>query len=129
MDAKPRDRGALLGAVVWVASYAAARLWVGALPFGSPWVYAAAALPVLPFFLVVRELLRSARAGDELERRIQLEALAVGFMLAMLLLMVLGLLEIGVELNRQDWAYRHAWAFLPLFYVVGLMAARRRYGQ
>jgi hypothetical protein len=45
----------------------------------------------------------------------------------MLLLMALTLLERAVALSPQDWSYRHAWFFLPLFYFVGLGIARRRY--
>jgi hypothetical protein len=32
-----------------------------------------------------------------------------------------------LEMQTQDWSYRHVWFFLPLFYFVGLDIARRRY--
>lgn len=97
--------------------------------FGSGWVYAAALLPPIPFAAAVWALIRVARASDELERRLHLKAMAVAFPLTMLMLMVLGLLEVGVELDRQNLAYRHLWGLMPLFYAGGLIAARRRYGQ
>jgi hypothetical protein len=67
------------------------------------------------------------RRVDELERRIQLEALAIAFPAAVLLLMALALLERATALSPQDWSYRHIWFFLPLFYFASLGVARRRY--
>jgi hypothetical protein len=64
---------------------------------------------------------------DELEQRIHLEALAVAFPLALILLMTLGLLELATKLPPEDFSYRHVWAFLPIFYFGGLALARRRY--
>lgn len=124
-----RRRGTLVAAALWAVTFVGARLWIEALEFGSVWVYVAAALPVLPFLALVAALLRSARDADELERRIQLEGLSVGFAFAIVVLMVLGLLEVGVDLDHDNLAYRHVWAFLPIFYLVGMLRARRRYGQ
>jgi hypothetical protein len=72
-------------------------------------------------------IVRGARELDELEQRIQLEALAIAFVLAVLLLMTLGLMELAVTLNPDDWSYRHVWAMLPMLYFAGLVFARRRY--
>ena len=43
------------------------------------------------------------------------------------LLMVLGLLQLAVDLSQDDWSYRHLWMLLPLFYFIGLAVAWRRY--
>jgi hypothetical protein len=64
---------------------------------------------------------------DELEQRIQLEALALAFPLTLILLMTLGLLEIAIELPAEDLSYRHVWAMLPALYFLGLTLARKRY--
>ncbi|RIK73904.1 hypothetical protein DCC62_16355 [candidate division KSB1 bacterium] len=64
---------------------------------------------------------------DELERRIQLEALVIAFPLAILLIMTLGLLELAVPLSPENWSYRHIWPFLTMFYFIGLAIARKRY--
>lgn len=64
---------------------------------------------------------------DELERRIELEALAFAFPLAVILLMTLGLLDIAVPLNPDDFSLRHIWALMPLLYYIGLWRAKRRY--
>lgn len=86
------------------------------------------ALLPLPFFLMwLVGLLREMRAMDELQRRIQLEALGVAFPLTLVLIMTLGLFEAARPLNPDNWSFRHVWQFLVLFYVIGLFVARRRY--
>ena len=94
----------------------------------SSGVRIALALSPFPFFVafLVTEI-RVLRQVDELERRIQLEALAIAFPAAVLLLMALALLERAVPLSPQDWSYRHVWSFLPLLYLASLGVARRRY--
>ena len=95
---------------------------------GAPWLRVVAALAPTPIAgVALLTIVRGARALDELEKRIQLEALAFAFVVAVLLLMTLGLMEMAVTLNRNDWSYRHVWAMLPLLYFAGLVIARRRY--
>lgn len=114
----------------WVVAWLV--LWFGArfvLEAGGPtWIRVVAALAPTPVAAgALLALIRSARDLDELEQRIQLEALGVAFVLAILLLMTLGLLELAIPLNRDDWSYRHVWAMLPMLYFGGLVMARRRY--
>lgn len=115
---------------VWVAAWFA--MWFAArvilesnLPTSLRVMAALAPTPLAGAALLA--IIRGARELDELEKRIQLEALAFAFVLAMLLLMTLGLLELAVPLNRDDWSYRHVWAMLPALYFAGLVIARRRY--
>lgn len=92
------------------------------------WMRVIAALAPIPLAgAALLAIVRGARELDELEKRIQLEALAFAFVLAVLLLMTLGLLELAIPLNRDDWSYRHVWAILPTMYFGGLVIARRRY--
>ena len=116
---------------MWVTAWFLA--WIGAravlesssVPF---WARVAAALAPAPIAgAALLAILRGARELDELEQRIQLEALAFAFVMALLLIMTLGLLELAVTLNRDDWSYRHVWAMLPLLYFAGLALARKRY--
>jgi hypothetical protein len=107
--------------------------WIGARfvlenPSVPTWARVAAALAPTPLAgAALLTIIRGARELDELERRIQIEALAVAFVLAVLLLMTLGLMELAITLNRDDWSYRHVWAMLPALYFGGLVIARRRY--
>jgi hypothetical protein len=53
--------------------------------------------------------------------------LAFAFPLTLLMLMTLGLVELAIGLNPDDWSYRHVWPFVFLFYFAGLVRAKRRY--
>lgn len=121
------DRTLLVVGVAWLLAYAVARgvLERPALPASAR--LAAALLPVPLFAAFLVRFVRSLRGADELERRIHLEALAVAFPLTILLLQTLGLLERAVGLKFEDWSYGHVWAYLPLFYLLGLAVSRRRY--
>lgn len=112
--------------LLWAASYMGVRLILDATMQGAARV--ALALLPLPFFLwTLVEIIRALRAMDELERRIQLEALAVAFPLALVLFMTLGLLETAQPFGARHWSYRDVWPLLTLFYAAGLTLARRRY--
>jgi uncharacterized membrane protein YjjB (DUF3815 family) len=115
--------------VIWGLSYIAARFALDAeLNLGPAWLRVVAALlPVVPTALALHAIAAGLREADELQRRVHLEALAIAYPLAILLLMTLGLLELAVGLSPQDWSYRHTWIYLPLFYFVGLWLAWRRY--
>ncbi len=41
--------------------------------------------------------------------------------------MTLGLLDLAITLNPDDFSLRHVWAMLPILYYVGLWRAKRRY--
>lgn len=120
-------RAPLATALVFVLSYAAARAGIAVIAPDSPWRVAAAFLPVLPFGAFLWAMVGQARALDELQRRIHLEALAAAFLCFMLALMTLGLVELVVTLPEGDLRYRHVWAFMPVFYFAALGLAQRRY--
>ena len=114
-------------AFTWVLIYLLTR-WLldnDHLPEGLRIVVALA--PMVPFAFFLAFMLAGLRSMDELHRRIQLEALAIAFPLAILFFMLLGLLELAIPLSPEDWSYRHTWSYLPLFYFIGLANASRRY--
>ena len=65
---------------------------------------------------------------DELQRRIELEALAFAFPTALLFLAVLGLIDTAIPLTTtSDFNLRHAWLMMPMLYYTGLWRAQSRY--
>ncbi len=125
-DVRRGSRG-LVAAGTFLFAYFLARVLIPLGESGSPGAIGAALLPVGPFVWLILEIVRGVRGLDELEQRIQLEALAVAFPLTLVLLMTLGLLELAVRLPPDDLSYRHVWAIVPMLYFIGLGIARRRY--
>ncbi len=126
----PRSLNPLLvwGFLLWALSYMGVRIALEAAVGGLGPVRMLLALAPLPFFLMwLVGLIREARGMDELQRRIQFEALGLAFPLTLVLVMTLGLIEDARPLDRANWSFRHVWQLLVLFYVIGLFVARRRY--
>jgi hypothetical protein len=121
-------RSCLASAALALISYSGARLLLQNAALVGPLRIVVAMLPV-PFFLyfLLTEI-RYMRNLDELQKRIQLEALAIAFPVVLLLLMTLGLLQAaGVNISQEDWGYRYIWFLAIAFYAVGVKMAERRY--
>jgi hypothetical protein len=124
----PSGRLVLALLVAWLVSYFAVRLTLEAtLQLPDEARLAMAFIPTPLFALFLWNFIKSIRAADELERRIQLEALAIAFPLALVLITTLGLAQRAVALNFQDWSYNHVWPMLAVFYLAGVTIARKRY--
>jgi hypothetical protein len=128
-SAHPSRRSAnpLPWVVAWLLAYFGARAALESSTLAA-WLRIVVALAPIPIAaLALVTIVRGARALDEMQRRIQLEALATAFLLTVLFLMTLGLLQRAVTLEFEDWSYAHVWALLPTLYVLGLIFAKRRY--
>jgi len=86
---------------------------------------AVALLPAPALIGVVLAARRIARHMDELERRIQLEALAMAFGVAGIAFLLFSQLQIAGMLGPEDWFI--PWLAIWGGYVLGLAGARRRY--
>jgi len=113
--------------IAWILLYFLARGLLKGATFGTGFRVALALAPIPFFAAFLWQVIRGVRSADEFERRVHLEALAVAYPLAMLLLMTLGLLQRAITLKFEDWSYAHVWIYLPIFYFLGLTLARRRY--
>jgi hypothetical protein len=125
---RPGKRAAASLFAAWIVLYFAIRLLLEANPgmsSGARVTLAFLPTPIFAFALV--RFIREMQMADELERRIQLEALALAFPLGLLLLTTLGLVQRAVTLRFEDWSYNHVWPMFALFYLAGLMVARKRY--
>lgn len=125
-DRCSRER-VLYAAILWMFSYFLARFALRDATLADEWRVAAALLPFAPFAWFLWAFVSSIRGLDELERRIQLEALAIAFPLVMLILMTLGLLQLAITLPATDFSFNHVWGWLPLLYFGSLAWTRRRY--
>ncbi len=109
--------------VLWVAAYFLARSVLESTELSTLVRVLVALLPILPFAAFLYLVVKGQRGMDELELRVQVEALAIAFPLSVLFLMVFGLVGQALDLTLE----RHVWFYLPIFYFAGLSLAWRRY--
>jgi hypothetical protein len=124
---KSRARWLYSTAAAWAITYIAALFALKKLGLEAPAAAFVAIAPIIPFVLFLREFTLYIRSADELERRVQLEALAIAFPAALVGLMLLGLLQLAIPLSPADWSYRHVWTFLPPIYFASVAIVWRRY--
>lgn len=117
----------ILVAAIWIVSYFLSRMVLDSAGLSRNGRIVVALLPAIPFAFFLWMFVRNIAQMDEMERRIQMEAMAFAFPLSIFLLMVLGLLQLAIPLSPEDWSYRHVWIFLPIFYFGGVALAWRRY--
>lgn len=84
-------------------------------------------ITLLAFSIFIYKYYRSIFFMDELQIKIQMEAIVIAFSLAITLLMTLGLLDLFINLNKEDWSYRHIVPYFVLFYFIGLFISKRKY--
>ena len=113
--------------LAWAASFIAARLLLELPDLGLGVRFLLAFGPTVPFAAFLLGAVALSRNADELERRIQLEALAFGFGLTFLLVATLALAQRAGFAKHEDFSYAHLMPILFLFYLGGAIVARRRY--
>ena len=86
-----------------------------------------ALLPIGPFAWMLWKFISGITSLDELQKKIQLEALAIAYPVMMVFLMTLGLLDIAIGLSYENFGLKHLWYYMPLFYFLGVFIATRRY--
>src|SRR6476469_2817688 len=117
----------LVRGLLWVSIYLLSRGLLELVSGPGSMRVAIALLPV-PFFVWYWwTWFKGAAAMDELQRRIELEALGFAFPAAVVLLMTIGLLDLAVALSPKDFSLHNVWLMLPLLYYIGLWRAQRRY--
>lgn len=82
---------------------------------------------VLAFGLFIYKYYRSIFFMDEVEIKIQMEAVVVAFSIGLTVLITLSLLELFVNMDKADWSYRHLVPLFVLAYFIGLFISKRKY--
>jgi ABC-type dipeptide/oligopeptide/nickel transport system permease subunit len=84
-----------------------------------------ALLPALPLVLVALTILAYLRKIDELQRKVQLDAMAFSFALTSVTTFSYGLLQSYARAPAVSWTF--VWPVLAVYWVIGLWFSRRRY--
>src|SRR5688572_32347302 len=112
--------------VLWMVTYAVPR-WLLDVVDGQALRMAVALLPTPVFAWFLWTWVRGVARMDELERRIELEALAFAFPVSIVALATVGLLDVAITLDSNDFSLRNVWLMMPMLYYIGLWRAQRRY--
>ena len=116
----------LVRGVLWMATYAISRGLLEVVDDRSMRVaISLAPTPVFAWFLWA--WVNGIARMDELERRIELEALAFAFPISIVVLATVSLLDVAITLDPNDFRLRNVWLMMPMLYYIGLWRAQRRY--
>lgn len=117
----------LVYAVIWCLSYAGSLFALKKLDIPKEAGIILTIITALAFALFIYKYYRSIFFMDEVQIKIQMEAVVIAFSLGLLLLMTLGLLELIINLNKNDWSYRYLIPLFIAFYFLGLFISKRKY--
>ena len=81
--------------------------------------------PMIPLLFTLRTSVQSFRALDEMERRIQSEALMLSVAATAVVSLSYGFLQISVDAPAVSWIW--VWPVLATFWGLGKCVAQRRY--
>lgn len=84
-------------------------------------------LPLLPGLLYVLSIWRWMQGLDELQRRLQLEAVCFAALCMLLITLTTDLLRMAGETARMSFGWEGYFAFTFFLYALGLARANRRY--
>jgi hypothetical protein len=88
------------------------------------WRYIIALLPMIPAVFVLRAVIRQLARMDELQRNIQLEALAFAFGATAILTFSYGFLE---RVGLPELSMFFVWPVMAVLWIIGLAIANRKY--
>ena len=114
-------------AVIWSLSYIGSLFALKTLNIPQAAGIMLTFVTIIAFALFIYKYYRSIYFMDEVQIKIQMEAIVIGFSLGLLLMLALGLLELRIQLNKDDWSYRHLFPMFLAFYFIGLLISRNKY--
>lgn len=120
-----RNRATLLAAIAFILTTFVSTALLKAREWPETLELAIALLPALPLVAMFAAVIRCVRTLDELEQRIQLEALAVAVVFSALVCFVVGQLQSVDAVGEVRLT--SVWVLLSLAYLGAVLLVRRRY--
>jgi hypothetical protein len=114
-------------AALWIVTYTVCLLTIKNATVSTTVGIILSFIPVLTFGLFIRSIIKGVGYMDEVNIRVQMEAVVIAFSLGLLMLMTLGLLDLAITIKKEDWGYRHLVPYFALFYFIGLIISKRKY--
>jgi hypothetical protein len=125
---KTANKQSIIFACVHVATYLPATWLLTRHNFGPPLSMFIAVVPIITFAIFIFKLIKAFSVMDEVNQRVQLEAVVIGFSLTVMLIMLLFLLGLN-DSSTSDWfGYGFLVAYCWGFYFIGWFISRKKYG-
>jgi len=125
---KPLNRQSIIFALIYGATYLPAAWLLKHQVVRQPVSIIIAIVPVITFAIFIYKYIRSFSEMDEVKQRVQLEAVVIGFALLAMVLMVLFLLGLCGISNDLWFGYAYLTCYCWLFYFIGWIISKRKYG-
>lgn len=117
----------LIYAILWCICYIGSLFAIKTLSLSIAVNTLLTLISVLAFSVFIYKYYRSIFFMDEVQIKMQMEAVVFAFSMGLLLISTLGLLDLYIKLNANDWNYRFLVPIFILFYFTGLIIAKRKY--
>lgn len=117
----------LIYAILWCLSYVGSLFAIKYIGLALEASIMLTIISVAAFGLFMYKYFRSIFFMDEVQIKIQMEAFVFAFAMGLLTLMTLGLVDLYLVLNPEDWNYRFLVPIFITLYFVGLFIAKRKY--
>jgi hypothetical protein len=114
-------------AALWILSYTICLLTIKKASPDTTFGIILSFIPVVTFGFFIYSIIKGVASMDEVQIRMQMEAVVIAFSLVLLTLMTLGLLDLVITLKKEDWGYRHLFPYFVIFYFIGLIISKRKY--
>ena len=124
---KIANRNSIIFALIYGATYLPAVWLLKHRVFGQPISIIIAIVPIIAFSIFILKLIKAFSVMDEVNQRVQLEAVVIGFSLTAMLVMILFLLSL-CDISNPGWfGYANLLGYCWLFYFVGWFISKKKY--
>ena len=125
-----REKASLLSvlwALIFAVSFAGSVYFLSKDSVSVPIAVLLIAINAVLFGIYAVKFIRSIKLLDEVQIRIQLEAVSIAFALSLLLVMILGMAGEVSDLGLSNISYLYIFPLLFLFYLIGIFISKRKY--
>jgi hypothetical protein len=125
---KTANQQSVIFALLHAATYLLAT-WVLTLHrFDQPVSVLIAVVPIITFAIFIFKYIKIFSVMDEVQQRVQLEAVVIGFSLTTMLIMLLFLLSLCGLSNPDFFGYAPLVGYCWGFYFIGWFISKKKYG-
>src|ERR1700750_3252410 len=125
---KTLNQQSIIFALIYGATYLPATWLLKHRVVGEPFSIIIAVVPIITFSIFIFKYIKAFSAMDEVKQRVQFEAVVNGFSLTAMLLMLLFLLSLCDIANPCWFGYSYLVCYCWLFYFIGWLISKRKYG-